>query len=357
VVAFNLTVPEAVYDNPASVTGFYGELLASLEELPGVARAGGILNLPLRSGTGSIDIELQDRPPEPGRSDPSPNFQVVTPGYFEAMRIPLVEGRFPQASDDARAPVAAWVNRAAAERLWPGQPALGKRFRFPGDSTRPWFTVVGVVGNVRTGSATAEPQWEYFLAHAQLPGVLNASSFHRRLSIVVRTSADPVALAPAIRRVMTGLDPRVAPAQLESMTAVSSRAMARPRLVAVLLTAFALLSVTLAVVGIYGVLSYSVTRRTREIGIRLALGASQQQVVRRIALQGLRAAGLGIMLGGVGALATSRVLTDQLFGIGPRDPMVFGASAAGIALLSLAASIIPARRAARVQPARTLREE
>jgi predicted permease len=356
-VAFNVTVPKAAYETPEAVSSFYARLVATLEQLPGVERAGGVLSLPLRSGTGSIDIEVDGHPAEPGRPAQSPGFQVVTPGYFEALRIPLLEGRLPAVSDDARAPVAAWVNRSAAQRLWPGETALGKRFRFPGDSARPWFTVAGVVGDVRTAAATAEPRWEYFLAHAQLPGVLNADIFHRPLSIVVRTTSDPGALGPSIRRVLAGLDSRVAPAQLELMTAVTSRAIARPRLVAVLLGAFALLSGVLATVGIYGVLSYAVSRRTREIGIRLALGARQEQVVRQMAGQGLRAAGVGIVIGGLAALGTSRLLEAQLFGIGPRDPVVFGASVLGLAIVSLAASLIPARRAASVQPARTLREE
>ena len=356
-VAFNVTVPEAAYETPESVSSFYARLVAALEQIPGVERAGGVLSLPLRSGTGSIDIEVDGRPAEPGRAAQSPGFQVVTPGYFEALQIPLLEGRLPAVSDDARAPVAAWVNRSAAQRLWPGETALGKRFRFPGDSARPWFTVAGVVGDVRSAAATEEPRWEYFLAHAQLPVVLNAGIFHRPLSIVVRSTSDPGALAPSIRRVLAGLDSRVAPAQLELMTAVTSRAIARPRLVAVLLGAFALLSGVLATVGIYGVLSYSVSRRTREIGIRLALGARQEQVVRQMAGQGLRAAGVGIVIGGLAALGTSRLLEAQLFGIGPRDPVVFGASVLGLAIVSLAATLIPARRAARVQPALTLREE
>src|SRR5688572_5742316 len=356
-VAFNVTVPEAAYETPEAVSSFYIRLVAALEQLPGVERAGGVLSLPLRSGTGSLDIEVEGRPVEPGRSAQSPGFQVVTPGYFEAMRIPLLDGRFPAASDDAGAPVAVWVNQSAAERLWPGETVLGKRFRISGDTARPWFTVAGVVGDVRTVAATAEPRWEYFLAHAQLPGVLDVGIFHRPLSIVVRTTGDPGAVAPAIRRVLAGIDSRVAPAQLELMTAVTSRAIARPRLVAMLLGAFALLSGALATVGIYGVLSYAVTRRTREIGIRLALGARQDQVVRQMALEGLRAAGLGILIGGAGALATSKLVEAQLFGIGPRDPAVFGASVLGLALVSLTAALIPARRAARVQPALTLRED
>src|SRR5687767_2855899 len=356
-VAFNVTVPEAAYETPEAVSSFYIRLVAALEQLPGVERAGGVLSLPLRSGTGSLDVEVEGRQVEPGRSAQSPGFQVVTPGYFEAMRIPLLDGRFPAASDDAGAPVAVWVNQSAAERLWPGETVLGKRFRISGDTARPWFTVAGVVGDVRTVAATAEPRWEYFLAHAQLPGVLDVGIFHRPLSIVVRTTGDPGAVAPAIRRVLAGIDSRVAPAQLELMTAVTSRAIARPRLVAMLLGAFALLSGALATVGIYGVLSYAVTRRTREIGIRLALGARQDQVVRQMALEGLRAAGLGILIGGAGALATSRLVEAQLFGIGPRDPAVFGASVLGLALVSLTAALIPARRAARVQPALTLRED
>jgi ABC-type antimicrobial peptide transport system permease subunit len=187
--------------------------------------------------------------------------------------------------------------------------------------------------------------------------VLDVGMLHRPLSIVVRTRNDPAALGPAVRRVLAGIDPRVAPARLEPLTAVTSRAIARQRLVAMLLGGFALLAATIATVGIYGVLSYAVTRRTREIGIRLALGARQQQVVRQMAGQGLRAAGIGIVIGGITALAAGRLVEGQLFDIGPRDPVVFGVSVLGLALVSLAASLIPARRAAEVQPARTLREE
>jgi len=357
VLAFDVTLPELAYGTPAAVTGFYQRLLDRLEHLPSAERAGGILSLPLRSGTGSIDIELEGRPPEPGQSAPSPNLQVVTPGYFEAMRIPLLQGRFPAPSDDAEAPVAAWVNQAAADRLWPGEGALGKRFRLAGDTGSTWFTVAGVVGNVRTIAATREPGWEYYLAHAQLRRVLDVSDFHRGLSIVVRSSTDPGSLAGPARRILAEMDQRVAPAQVETMTAVSSRAIARPRLVASLLGAFALLAGVLALVGIYGVLSYAVSRRTREIGIRMALGARSAQVVRLMAGQGLGAAGIGIVLGAAAAFATGRLFATLLFGIGPRDPVVFAGSAAGLAVVALAAALIPARRAARVHPANTLRED
>lgn len=357
VLAFDVTVPSASYPTPDRVSGFFERLIGMVENLPGVEDAGGVRSLPLRSGTGSIDIELEDRPTPPGESEPSPNFQVVTPGYFEAMGISLVAGRFPAASDDARSPLVAWVNAAAAARLWPGESALGRRFRFAGDTGNTWLTVAGVVGNVRTVAASSEPVWEYFLAHAQLPRALDVSEFHRGLSIVARSATDPEGLADPVRAVVAELDPLVAPARLETFGAIVSRAIARPRLVSLLLSAFALLAAILATVGIYGVLSYVVSRRTREIGIRMALGARGTQVVRLMAVQGLEAVAVGILIGAAGALAATRLMSTLLFGVGARDPLVFGLSAAAVAAVALAAALIPARRAARVHPMETLRAE
>ena len=357
VLALDVTLPEESYRTPELVTAFYEQLLGRIRSLPGVEAAGGALNLPLRSGTGSLDIEVEGRVAVPGRSDPSPNFQVVTPGYFEAMGIPLVEGRLPAAADDARAPLVGWVNQSAAKQLWPGGDAVGRRFRFAGDTGQAWMTVVGVVGDVRTVSARTPPAWEYYLPHAQVPRTMTIGEFHRGVSLVVRSSGDPATLSGPVRATLADLDSRVAPARVETMSAVTARATARPRLVALLLSAFGLLAGVLATVGIYGVLSSAVTRRTREIGIRMALGAESARVVGLVAVQGLAAAAVGIGLGVAGAIAASRLIDPLLFGIGPRDPLVFGASVLAIGGVALAAALIPARRAARVHPMETLRAE
>jgi ABC-type antimicrobial peptide transport system permease subunit len=217
--------------------------------------------------------------------------------------------------------------------------------------------VVGVVGDVRTVAAQKSPVWEHFLLHAQLPRTLGLSDFHRTLSVVVRTSSDPASLTSLVRATLRDLDPRVAPAQVEAMEAVASRAIARPRLVAMLLTTFGQLAAVLATVGIYGVLSYAVSRRTREIGIRMALGARGAQVVQLMATQGLQAAALGIVLGAAFAVIGSRLVKILLFDVAPRDPIILAGGTLLIAVMALAAALIPARRASRVHPMETLRAD
>ena len=351
VLAFDVTVPEAKYNEPQRVTHFYRELAQRLEREPDVTHVGGVRSLPLRSGTGSIDIELAENPLEPGESAPSPVIQVVTAGYFDAMQIPLERGRLPQATDDERAPLVAWVNRVAADRLWPGQDPLGKRFRFAGDTTDYWFTVAGVVGNVHTSAVRTAPVWEYYLLHPQLPRALDVSDFHRGLSMVVRTTGDPVTLAPRVRRLLRDMDESVAPAQIETMDAVVSRAISRPRLLALLLGVFALLAAVLATVGVYGVLSYAVGARTREIGIRVALGASRATVMTLMMRDGLRAALIGLIAGTVTATVGSRLLESHVYGVGAHDPLVYVVSVTALLLVAGVATLLPARTAARVPPA------
>jgi predicted permease len=356
VLAFDITLPTEGYAVPAGRIAFFRQLTSRLEQLPGVERAGGVLSLPLRSGTGNIDIELEGRPVAPGASAPSPLFQVVTPGYFETVRVPLVLGRLPAASDDEGAPLVAWVNQTAARRLWHDESPIGRRFRFRGDSGDTWFTVAGVVGDVRTLAVAREPIWEYYVAHAQLPRVLDAADFHRGLSIVARVTGDPAALAGPLWRILAELDAGVAAAQVEPMTAVVARSISRSRLVSVLLSGFAALAGVLAAIGVYGVLSYGVSRRTREIGVRIALGATPARVVRAVTRQAVGAAGLGLLAGSLAALAVTRVLHNQLYDTGPRDPLVFGAAVFALGTVSALSALLPARRAARVPPAVALRD-
>lgn len=355
-LAFDISLSAENYPDAPRVNSFYDRIRSTLASLPGVQHVGGVRSLPLRSGTGSLDIELEGRPMPPGQTG-QPDLQVVTPGYFESMGIRLVAGRLPDATDTPDGPVAAWVNESAARRLWPGESALGHRYHFYGDSATKWFTVVGVVGDVRTVAAGTPPVWEHYLLHSQLPRTLPIPDFHRTLSMVVRSSTDPAALISLVRAAVRDQDAKVAAAQVETVQAITSRAIARPRLVAMLLTTFGLLAGVLATVGIYGVLSYAVSRRTREIGIRMALGARGAQVVRMMATQGLEAAGLGILLGAAFAVIGSSLVKILLFDVAPRDPLVLGTGALAIATVALAAALIPARRAARVHPMETLRAD
>jgi predicted permease len=356
-LAFDITLPETAYAEPPAATQFYRSLISGLKAEPGVLNAGGVLSLPLRSGTGSIDIELEGHPVAAGQSAPSPTVQVITPGYFETMGIALERGRLPLASDDEHAPIMAWVNRSAAAKLWPNEDALGKRFRFNGDTTDVWFTVAGVVADVRTVGVQRDATWEYYIPHAQMGRVIDVSDFYRAMSVVVKTRDEPASLAPRIRQIVRALDAGVAPAKLEPMTEVVARATARPRLMAMLLGTFAALALTLAMVGVYGVLSYAVSSRTREIGIRMAIGASGALVMRLVLRDGLRAVVFGLAAGCVLAAAASRFVRDQLYQVDALDPRAYLFGAGLLLLLAAAGALVPTRAAVRIRPSEALRAE
>jgi predicted permease len=248
----------------------------------------------------------------------------------------------------------ALVNEAMGRTLWPGADPLGKRFRLSSDSVV-WITVIGVVRNVRSGGLREPPAPEFYLPHAQFPRFGRGPM--RTLTLVVRTGGDPALLAAPVRRALRAVDPDLAASDIRTLQQVVDRSVAQPRFTMLLLLAFGGGALLLAAVGVYGVISYAVAQRTREMGIRRALGAQRVDVVRLIVGQGLRLAAIGVAIGVAAALAASRVLGTLLFGVRATDPLTFAAIPFLLLTVAFLASAIPALRALRTDPTTALRAE
>jgi putative ABC transport system permease protein len=354
VLALDLALPESRYADTASAVGFYRALEERLRALPGVAAVGGTSHLPLTGAVGNWDIEIEGRPQRPGDPAPSPNVNMATPGYYRALRIPMARGRAFDETDGERAPPVVVVNETMARALWPGEDPVGRRFRVIGDSTE-WMTVVGVAGDTRSWGLAAAPRAEYTLPVYQLPRALR--TVRRTLTMVIRSTGDPRTVAAPAREIVAGLDRDLAVANLRTLDQVVADSVGDRRLTLLLLGLFGGAALLLALVGIYGVTAHGVSQRTREMGIRLALGAAPGAVRRLVLGEGLRVAGLGLGAGLVLALAGGRVLRSQLYGVGSADPATYVALSAVLLLVAAAATWIPARRATRVDPAITLRAE
>ncbi len=347
------------YESNQQIRAFYQQLLGRLEAMPGVASAAAVKALPM------MQLELGDwsfvqegrysLPPKP--SDWRLGFwQATSPGYFETMHIPVLQGRAFEATDRLGAPGAVVINRTLARQVWPEGDALGQRVLLGGGATDSiWRTVVGIVGDVRHRGLDAEPVPEIYLPHAQFPA--GTGTALRTLRIVLRAEGDPVHLTGALRAAVAELDPDLPVADLQTMEEALGAWAAERRLTMLLVGAFALLALTLGAIGIYGVMAHLVARRTREIGIRIALGALPREILGLVLSQGAWLAGLGILSGLVGALATTRLLASLLFGVGPTDPATFAATAAALAIVAALACVFPATRATRVDPVDALRSE
>jgi predicted permease len=353
VLTMATSLPSTVYP-PDRVAPAYAELLDRIRALPGVEAAGAVRLLPLAVTGWNWNIVVEGRPTTPGAPVPSPRPQVVTPGALEAMRVTFARGRGITAGDDADAPLVALVNETMARTLWPGGNAIGKRFGLSSDSVV-WTTVVGVVRDVRSGGLRETPAAEFYLPHAQFPRFGRGSM--RTLTIVARTGGDPALLAAPVRRALHAMDPDLAAADVRTMRQVVDRSVAQPRLTMLLLLAFGGAALLLAAVGVYGVISYAVAQRKRELGIRLALGARGADVVRLVVGQGLRLAAVGVAVGVAAALVASRVLGALLFGVRATDPGTFLAIPLLLLAVALLASAVPALRALRTDPTTALRAE
>jgi putative ABC transport system permease protein len=284
---------------------------------------------------------------------------VVFPGYFRTMRIPILRGRDVAEADDLGAPGVVVINDYLARRYWPGEEALGKRITFNDPGKNPsWLTVVGVVKNTVRGSWISPPAEEVFLPYLQNREYLeNPSPPFAYLTLVIRTGSNPAAAAPAIRAAVHSLDKNVPLSEVQTMDQVVAEATAQSRFYVVLLGAFAVVALVLAGAGIYGVMSYSVSRRTREIGIRMALGAHRRDVLELIVLRGMAPALAGVAAGVAGGLALTRLMSSLLFATPPSDPLTFGAVVVMLSGVAVAASYWPARRASGVDPMVALRCE
>ncbi len=334
---------------------FYARLNDRVRQLPGVQSAGAVRALPLGSTIGDFGLTVDGYTPPPGTGAKG-DWQIVTDGYLEAMGERLVRGRAISAADRTDAMPVALINEEMARLYWPGRDALGGRFTIGrGGASRPAITVVGIVADVRHNGITDVVKEKFYVPHTQWHK--SVGNPVRGMTLVVRSAQDPRALVAPVRALIREMDPNLPVADIRTMDDVVSATLSAPRFTTVLMGVFAALALALSAIGIYGVLSYVVSRRTREIGIRVAIGAGRPQVLRLILMDGLGLALVGVAVGLAAAAGLSRLLTSLLHGVTPADPATFLAVAAALTLVALLASLIPAWRAASLDPVRALKSE
>jgi putative ABC transport system permease protein len=351
VATLRVPLPATSYPTPQTRRAFFDALLPRVEAIPGIVRAAATSSLPVTGPFSSLGLSIEGAPPSaPGR-EPMPVRTVVTPGYFETMGVRVEAGRrFDERDGRPGAPPVAIVNASFARHGWPGRDPLGRRVKFgdPGDDV-PWVTVVGVVSDVRQFGLGQPADDEIFLPYGQLP--------LPGMTLVARTAGGLAALAPPLRDAIHEVDPELAPFEVRPMADVVDGSVQRPRLFSWLFGVFGLAALVLAAIGVYGLLSYSVIQRTREIGLRLALGAAPGEVRRMVIGRGMRLTVLGLAFGMLGSLPATRALGALLHGVSAADPLTF----AGVTLLLLAvawlACAVPAWRATRIDPMTALRCE
>jgi predicted permease len=353
VLTFGVSLPGASYATPQQSALFYQQLTERLAGLPGVRAAGAVFGLPLTGFGYSMSVyELDGRVLSQEEQDVlSVQIRIVTPDYFRAMGVPIRRGRGILASDRTGAPPVMVVNETAAKQVWPAQDPLGhrlligSRLGFGGD--RAGGAVVGVIGDLKERGLSLPARPTIYLSHSQYP-----MGF---MGVAIRTSGDPLALAEPARAALAATDPQVPLFRLRSMEQLRAASVAQPRLYTQLLVVFSLVAIMLAGVGLYGVLAQTVAQRGRELGVRIALGASARDVVGMVVQQAARLAGAGVVLGLAAGLVGARLLSTLLFGVKPSDPGTFAAVGSGLFLVALLASVIPARRATKVDPMEVLR--
>jgi predicted permease len=352
VLTFSVSLSGSEDDAPARErrVRFFADLQARLEAGPGIERAGAINLLPIASTGMNGQVYIRDRLITQ-EARPLAEFRVATPGYFEALGVKLLAGRVPDERDIATSPLVVVINETLARLLWPDQPpsrAIGRLMGTGFDDGSTWRQVIGVVRDVRSRRPDAPPDPETYVPHAQYP--LPTMVF------TVKTTTPPEALVPYVRRELAQLDPTVPIASVRTMENVIATATRSSRLYSALTALFGLLAAVLAVVGIYSVMSYSVAHRTRELAIRAALGASSRGLLRMIVREGFLVSAIGIALGLAGALAAARLLGSLLYQVTPTDTAVFTITALCVALSALLGYLVPAMRAARVDPVAALHE-
>jgi len=328
-------------EDAARITQFYQEVLERFGTVPGAVSAGAMSWLPLGGPGSATSFKLMDRPEPPAGESPTGEVRIVQGDLFRTMGIPLRRGRVFEARDRADSPKVVVINETLANLFWPGQDPLGKRLAMSwGEDIQ--AEIIGVVGDVRLNSLNTAPRSTLYWAQPQLRNEF--------MTFMVRTRSAPLELAGALRAQVHALDPQQPVANVQTMEEVLSRSLNQPRFTVTLLGVFAAVALLLALVGIYGVISYLVSQRRHEIGVRMALGARASDILRMILTQGAWLAGVGIALGLAGAFATARYLESLLFNLPATDPLTFAGISVLLATVALVASFVPARRATRVDP-------
>jgi putative ABC transport system permease protein len=339
---------------------FYRQLIDQVRTLPGVKSAGAINHLPLHGDMWDRGFEIEGRPPSRPGEGPNAVYRIVMPGYFESMRLPVLRGRAIADSDDERAAAVVILNQRAASEYWPGQDPTGMRIGMQEDKSggTNWLTVIGVVANAKQYEWASEPLPEMYLAALQSRDFLGAGGAHTAyITLVVRTGGDPSEMAAAVRKAVWSFDRNLPISEVVTMDEVVATANAEPRFEVLLLGLFAVVALLLAAAGIYGVMSYAVSRRTREIGIRISLGAGRADVMGMVLLQGMRQALIGTAIGLAGALLLARFMATMLYGVRPTDPLTFTGVAIVLGLVALLATCVSARKANHIEPIAALRSE
>ena len=351
-LTMRMVLPFPKYAKKEARSAFYDEVLRQVKETPGVEAAGMITFMPLSFSGMNFSFSVEGRTAPSDMKLPFALFRVVSPDYFRAMGIPLLRGRYFEAQDSADTTPVTLINRRLAEQYWPGEDAIGKRLKVgPADSPNAWLTVAGVVGDVRQ-TGLHEQKLEFYVPYMQ-----ERRSFMAPRDLVVRTKADPAVIAAAVRKAVWSVDKDQPISNVRTLNEVFSAAISQERFQALMLGLSAALALVLACVGLYGVISYSVVQRTHEIGVRMALGAQPVDVLRLVIRQGMSLTFVGLVTGIVAGTFVTRVLTDMLFGVTPRDPLTFAGVPVLLLVVAFLACYIPARRATRIDPLIALRYE
>ncbi len=350
VLTFDLTMTGRKYNDKQTILNTYRQFWERLEHSPGAIAAGGVTSLPFSEAFAWTPITVEGRTPLPGEKFLNADERIVGGHYFEAMEIPLRYGRFFNEQDDTTKPIAVIVDEYMAGQLWAGQDPIGKRIHIVElQSKDPWQTVVGVVGRVKQDSLDSDPRIAFYLPHTQFPT--------RAMTVALRGRTGPSAMLSASKKELRNLDPDLPMYYVRTMEQRVNESLARQRFSMLLLGVFASVALALATIGIYGVMAYLVNQGTRELGIRIALGASQRNILSLVVRQGMALAFSGVTIGLAAAFLLTRLMRSLLFGVEATDPITFAGISLLLAMIALLATYIPAQRAARIDPLISLRCE
>jgi len=344
-LTWQMNIPQHL-TNTNDRLAFYRDFFARMEALPGVVSVGGTTRVPLGSTSVTTSVQIEGRP-VPAAELPEVQFRRAMHNYFEAMGIPIRRGRNFDPNDGPTAPPVAVINETMARRLFPNQEPLGQHVRTGPAPTGTWTTIVGVIGDIRHGGLEEVPQPEMYINYLQGPPV---SPF-----IVLRTTGDPALLAETVRAEARRIDKNLPLYDMRTMSTLRSEAVSTRRFVLLIVGAFGALALGLAAIGVYGVMSLIVSERTREVGVRLALGAEPSQLLRMIVMQAAKLAGIGVVIGVIVALPLAPLLDSQLYGIQSFDPMTFISVPVVLLVVAALAAVVPARKAMRIDPLAALR--
>jgi putative ABC transport system permease protein len=340
------------YRDPKARVHFYTQVIEKLQSLPGVTSVGMVMNLPLSGASMNRGFVVEGRPEPKADENVSMDYQVVSHDYFSTLEVPVIRGRGFTSDDTETSPKVIVINESMAKRYWPNEDPVGKRMAF-GDSSKDtnWRTIVGVVGNMRHAALSEDPVPTGFIDYRQ-----DVESWPR-MAFVIKTKTDAASLTSTVRGSLVSIDPQQPVYAVETMEKLLGSSVAPRRFVMSLIASLAFVALALSIVGIYSVISTSVSERTREIGIRMALGAKRSDVLQMVLGQGMKVALCGVVVGVVVAIVLTRFVTTLLFQVSATDPTTFAAVGLLLSVVALAACYLPARRATKVDPLVALKDE